>query len=265
MLDSVAAVGRRTRLAGRGFVAALQFVGATLRATVALPAGARSLSFGTAVRQTYFTAVQALPIVCSLAFILGFVVIAQAQAQSVKLGVASVLGDLLATVLVRDLGPLFTAIIVVGRSGTAMATEIATYQALGELRALDALGVDTLQWLVPPRVFATAVSLAVLTLAFDALALLGGMIGSAWLAHLSPADYLRSLQDALLPGDIVAVMSKAALLGIGIACIACYAGLRARLSTAEIPRSVTRGVVYALMFVFVASAALTAIPLLWNR
>lgn len=265
MLDHVAALGRRTRHAARDSMAALQFVGATLRATVALPSGARALSFGTALRQIYFTAVQALPMVSTVALLLGLVVIAQARAQSVKLGVASVLGDLLATVLVRDLGPLFTAIIVVGRSATAIATEIATCQALGELRALDALGVDPLQLLVPPRVFAAAVSLAVLTLTFDALALLGGMIGSAWLVHLSPADYLRSVQHALLPGDVIAVMSKAALLGTGIACVACFAGLRARLSTAEIPRSVTRGVVYALVFVFIASGALTAMPLLWGR
>lgn len=265
MLQQVAWLGRVTRNFATAGLTTFEFVGASIRASASLGRGAREHAFGAAIRQVYFTAVQALPMITSLAFVVGGVVIAMARAQSQRLGIATAVGDLLSTVVVRDLGPLFTAIIVVGRSGTAMASEVASYQALGELRALEALGVDPLQLLVPPRVLACAVSLAILTITFDAVALLGGMVSSQALIQLPPGDYLSSLQNSLTPNDILTVIARAAVLGAGVAGTACYAGLSARMSPAEIPRSATRGVVYALGFVFVASAALTLIPLLWVR
>jgi len=265
MLQPVGALGRRVRQTTAGVVTTLEFVGAGLRATALMPRGARGYSFGASVRQIYFTAVQAIPIVTSLAFIMGLVVVGQARAQSARLGVGSGIGDLLATVLVRDLGPLFTAIVVVGRSGTAIGAEVASYQALGELRALEALGVDPVQLLLPPRVIACSVSLAILTMFFDASALIGGMVGSRWFIAMSTDAYLRSIQLSLTAHDVFTVIARAALLGAGIGGTACYAGLKAGYAPSEIPRSATRGVVRALMFVFVATAVLTIIPLVWSR
>lgn len=264
MLQPVGALGRRVRQTTAGVVTTLEFVGAGLRATALLPRGARGYSFGASVRQVYFTAVQAIPIVTSLAFLMGLVVVGQAQAQSARFGVGGI-GDLLATVLVRDLGPLFTAIVVVGRSGTAIGAEVASYQALGELRALEALGVDPVQLLLPPRVIACSVSLAILTMFFDAAALIGGMLGSKLFIAMSSDSYWRQIQLSLTAHDVFTVIARAALLGAGIGGTACYAGLKAGYTPSDIPRSATRGVVRALMFVFVASAVITIIPLVWSR
>jgi phospholipid/cholesterol/gamma-HCH transport system permease protein len=182
------------------------------------------------------------------------VVIAQAQAFGIKFGLSRSLGDLLSTLIIRELGPLFTAIIVVGRSGTAIVTELATGQVLGEMTALEAAGVDPMQVIVIPRVFACAIGVTVLTVYFDTAALVGGLAATWWLAHLPPADFLASLRLAIGEGDMGRVVAKAITAGAGIGTICCWSGLRAGNTPAGIPQSVTRGTVRSLIFVFILSA-----------
>jgi phospholipid/cholesterol/gamma-HCH transport system permease protein len=191
-----------------------------------------------------FTAVDAMPIIFGLALLIGTLVIAQAHGQAVRFGVSEAAGQLLATIIVRELGPLFAAIIVVARSGTAIASELATSRVLGEVTALEALGVDPVQYMVVPRLLGCAISVALLAVYFDATAIVGGMVATSYLAHVAPADYLESLR-------------------LGTAGICCWAGLRAARTPAAIPQSVTRGVVVAMVYVFAVSAIFTFMQAIW--
>ncbi|MEX2154174.1 MAG: ABC transporter permease, partial [Gemmatimonadaceae bacterium] len=168
------------------------------------------------------------------------------------------------TIIVRELGPLFAAIIVVARSGTAIASELATSRVMGEVTALEALGVDPVQYMVIPRLAGCAISVALLALYFDAIAILGGMVATSWLAHLPPADYLESLRLGMSIWDVALVLLKGALFGVGTAAVCCWAGLRAARTPAAIPQSVTRGVVVAMVYVFGVSALFTVSQAIWT-
>lgn len=263
-LSGLTMLGGRARGTGVGLLEGLRFVGSCVRAFATVPRTARSLARRNVLMQVRFTAVDAMPMIAGLALLIGGLVIAQAQAQAVRFGVSEALGQLLATIIVRELGPLFAAIIVVARSGTAISSELATARVMGEVTALEALGVDPVQYMVLPRIVGSAISVALLAVYFDAIAVIGGMVVTSWLAHLPPADYLESLRMGMSASDVVIVMVKGAMFGLGTAAICCWAGLRAARNPSAIPQSVTRGVVLALVYVFSVSALFTVGQALWT-
>jgi phospholipid/cholesterol/gamma-HCH transport system permease protein len=263
-LTGLSALGGRARGTGMTVVEGVRFVGSCARAIATMPRSVRRMFGRILLMQVRFTAVDAMPIIAGLALLIGALVIAQAHAQAVRFGVSEALGQLLATIIVRELGPLFAAIIVVARSGTAIASELATSRVMGEVTALEALGVDPVQYMVIPRLAGCAISVALLALYFDAIAILGGMFATSWLAHLPPGDYLESLRLGMSVWDVVLVLLKGVLFGLGTAAVCCWAGLRAARTPAAIPQSVTRGVVIAMVYVFGVSALFTVSQALWT-
>jgi phospholipid/cholesterol/gamma-HCH transport system permease protein len=250
---AVARVGRGARHTGSRAGELARFIGATLRSVRHYPVTARTLWLRTIRNQINFTAVQALPFVGTIALIIGMTVIVQAHAQGLQFTYSTVLGRLLATIVVRELGPLLAAVVVIGRSGTAIAAELATDNVLGETDAMEALGVDPLQFLVWPRVVGGAISVALLTLLFNAVTL----ASAGWMAWvldgLPPADFAQALRLSLAPADVLLLALKGAVFGAGIAMLCSFAGLMAERRPTEIPKAVTRGVVLSLLFVFVTS------------
>src|SRR5688572_22041825 len=216
-LTGLSAIGGNVRGRGLDTMEAVRFVGSCARAVATMPRSVRRLFGRVLVMQVRFTAVDAMPIIAGLALLIGALVIAQAHAQAVRFGASEALGRLLATIIVRELGPLFAAIIVVARSGTAIASELATSRVMGEVTALEALGVDPVQYLVIPRLAGCAISVALLAIYFDAIAIIGGMGATAWLAQLSPTDYLESLRMGMSAWDVGLVILKGALFGLGTA------------------------------------------------
>lgn len=260
---SFTAIGGKARGTGSDLAEGIRFIGSCARALAHFPANARSLGRRQLTLQVRFTAVDAMPIISGLALLIGALVIAQAHAQAVRFGVSEALGQLLATIIVRELGPLFAAIIVVARSGTAIASELATARVMGEVTALEALGVDPVQYMVLPRLAGAAISVALLAMYFDAIAIFGGLLATSYLAHLPLGDYLESLRLGMSAADVPLVIVKGATFGLGTAGICCWAGLRAARTPAAIPQSVTRGVVMAMVYVFTVSAAFTIAQSLW--
>jgi phospholipid/cholesterol/gamma-HCH transport system permease protein len=262
-LTGLSAVGGSVRGRGLSFMEAVRFIGSCARAVASMPHSVRHVFGRTLVMQVRFTAVDAMPIIAGLAMLIGGLVIAQAHAQAVRFGFTEALGELLATIIVRELGPLLAAIIVVARSGTAIASELATSRVMGEVTALEALGVDPVQYMVIPRLAGCALSVALLAVYFDALAIFSGLLVTSWLSGLSPADYLESLRLGMSMWDVGYVALKGATFGIVTASVCCWAGLRAARTPAAIPQSVTRGVVTAMVLVFTISALFTVVQTLW--
>ena len=256
-LTGISLMGGRVRGTGMSVVETVRFVGSCARAIASMSSSARRMFGRVLMTQVRFTALDAIPIIAGLALLIGALVIAQAHAQAVRFGVSEALGQLLATIIVRELGPLFAAIIVVARSGTAIASELATSRVMGEVTALEALGVDPVQYLVIPRLAGCAISVAMLAVYFDALAIFGGLLATSWLAHLPPGEYLQSVRMGLSAWDVPIVLLKGGMFGVGTAVICCWAGLRAARTPAAIPQSVTRGVVIAMVYVFAVSALFT--------
>jgi len=254
-------LGGRIREHARATRDFVDFLGACVRSALRYNPAARRFSVRTFLNQMRFTVTHAVPLTTVLGFVAGLMIIAQSQGLAVKLGIAKTLGDILATILIRELGPLLAAITVLVRSGTAMSSEMATSRILGEFDAMEAAGIDPLQVFVIPRIVACALGVTVLTVLFDAIALTGGLVATWWLAHLPPSDYVASLKLALGATTFGHVLTKAATCGAGIAFISCWAGMRTPGNAIELPRSVTRGTVLSLLYVFFISATFAFIAI----
>lgn len=243
-------VGRLTRLTGR---------------LAGVAAGARRLNLRLLARicsrQVFFTGVQAAPLVAILAASIGAVGIMEFVALLTGLA-DELIGKLLVTIVVREMGPLITAVVVIARSGTAMAAEIGTMQLDGELEALSAYRIDPVAFVLLPRVVSTVVSLFALILLFDLSGLLGGAAIAAAVRGLSFALVSSKVELALTNLDLGLSALKALLFGSVIAVVSCYWGMLVRRSPTELPQAVTRAVVVSLGAVFLVDAALAMVFIL---
>ena len=208
-------------------------------------------------RQVYFTAVRATPFTLLLALLVALAVAAQSPYSAAAGG--DVLGKVLVATLVRELAPLLTAWIVIARSGTAIAAELATMRIEGEVDALVGMGIDPFEYLVVPRILGAAVAVASLTVVFLAVSIGASALLSPLLGGPAPHVLLGHVSGALRPADAVALAAKTIVPGIAIASIACHEGFRASRSTTEVPPAVTAAGVRAFTMVFVWNTVVTAL------
>jgi phospholipid/cholesterol/gamma-HCH transport system permease protein len=206
-------------------------------------------------RQILFTGVDAVGVVGLIALLAGIAVVTQAQLWLGQLGQSEVVGPLLVAVIVRELGPILVNFVVIARSGTAIAAELAGMQVRGETGALNAMGVDPFAYLVLPRVAGMALSVLALTVSFVTIAIAGGYFFAAAIGmlHASPAKFLANVFAAVTPRDVVAFLVKGLLPGAVTGAICCVEGLGVRGSVNEVPQAATRAVVRSLGGVLIVS------------
>jgi len=209
--------------------------------------------------QIRFTALDALPLCCLTATLLGGITLLQVFGQLSAYGVESYLSRVLAQLVIRELGPLMVGILVLSRSGTAMATEMASRKLSGELDALCASGVDPVQYLLLPRLLGGVISMFSLVIVFDAVALLGGF-AVAWLQRpLSLPFFLHALGRAIGHRELAATFGKCLVFGLAIPLLCTAHGLRVKRSSTEIPQAVTRACVVSLGVLLLAGALLSVL------
>jgi phospholipid/cholesterol/gamma-HCH transport system permease protein len=200
------------------------------------------------MNQIWKAGVRLLPMMGFLGLALGLVIIGQTVALLTKVGAQEYIGTVMVTVVVRELGPLLTVIVVLARSGTSNVVELGTSRALGEVEALESLGIDPIHYLVVPRVLALAVAVFCLTTYLILIA-----IGSGYLfaflqdVPLTPSAYFGQLGDALRWQDFVLLLLKTVAFGIVIAVVNCYHGLARPLHIEDVPRVTARAVVESLI------------------
>jgi phospholipid/cholesterol/gamma-HCH transport system permease protein len=178
-----------------------------------------------------------------VALALGFLVIGQTVAVAARFGVTNFIGTVMVTVIVRELGPLLAAVLVLARVGTANVIELGTARALGEVEALEALGIDPIHYLVVPRVIGMTTGVFSLT-----VYLILGALGSGYLfaflqnVPLTPGDYFKQLADSLDWLDFALLALKSCAFGFFIAIVTCYHGLAQPLHLQEVSRVAVRAV-----------------------
>jgi phospholipid/cholesterol/gamma-HCH transport system permease protein len=174
---------------------------------------------------------------------LGLVIIGQTVSILTRVGAQSYAGTAMVTVVVRELGPILAALLVLARVGTATVIELGTSRALGEVEALEALGIDPVHYLVMPRVFGLALSIFSLTIYLILTALISGYL-FAFLQDvpLQVGSYFGQLANALRWEDFVLLALKTTLFGAIIAIITCYQGLAQPLRIEEVAGATTRAV-----------------------
>jgi phospholipid/cholesterol/gamma-HCH transport system permease protein len=187
-----------------------------------------------------------LPIVMLINFLVGVILGLQGAIQLHRFGGDQFLASLVGLAVIRELGPLMTAILVTGRSGAAYAAELGTMTVNEEVDALRTLGQDPQRFLVFPRVLTLLVVLPVLTLVGDLLGSLGGLCIAVGYLDQPVVVYLQSLQQAVSLGDIGTGLLKSVVFGGAIALISCQRGLSTRGGADGVGRATTSAVVVVL-------------------
>lgn len=211
-------------------------------------------------RQILFTGVEALPFIALIALLTSAVVVVQGHLLAGASG-RDLLGLLLVTVVIRELGPLIVAFIVIGRSGAAIAAELASMRVHKELDSLEAMGVDPFEYLVVPRMAGAGAAVFSLTVAFVAICLAGGWVLLHGISATPPplGDYVSMLASHLSAVDALVLLAKTVVPGLLVAAIACHEGLNAAPSVTDVPRAATRCVVRALSAIFLWNVGVTAL------
>jgi phospholipid/cholesterol/gamma-HCH transport system permease protein len=196
--------------------------------------------------------VELMPMFIFVALALGFLVIGQTVSALAKVGAIDYLGSTMVIVVVRELGPLLTALLVLARVGAANVIELGTARALGEVEALEALGIDPVHYLIMPRVIGMSLGVFALTIYLILGALASGCL-FAFLANvpLTPGDYLRQIAGALTWMDFVLLALKTMAFGFFIAIVTCYHGLAQPLRLEDVSRlavrAVTQGIILCVL------------------
>jgi phospholipid/cholesterol/gamma-HCH transport system permease protein len=186
------------------------------------------------------------------ALALGFLVVGQTVSALAKVGATDYLGSTMVIVVVREIGPLLTAMLVLARVGTANVIELGTARALGEIEALEALGIDPVHYLIVPRVIGMALGIFSLTVYLILGALASGYL-FAFLQDvpLTPGDYIKQIAGALSWLDFALLALKTVAFGFFIAIVTCYHGLAQPLRLEDVSRvavrAVTQGVVVCVL------------------
>jgi len=164
-----------------------------------------------------------------------------------------------AIAITRELGPLITAIVVIGRSGSAFAAEIGTMRVTEELDALKTMALDPVAFLVAPKFIAMAVMLPCLTILADLLGILGGSLFGVIGGGYTFGGYMLASRDALLLRDITSGVIKSVVFGIVITAVGCHEGFSTGAGAEEVGSSTTSAVVISILLVIVIDLIFTGL------
>ncbi|MBI5492206.1 MAG: ABC transporter permease [Deltaproteobacteria bacterium] len=217
----------------------------------------RSAVVSVLLKQIYFTGFEAIPIVSWIALIFGLIVVTQSLSILPRFGGEGLMGEILVWVVVREAGPVFASVIVIARSGTAIASELGSMKVSKEVWSLEMMGIDPLHYLVMPRVLGTAVSVFVLTFYFEAVSILGGYLLAGFGKNIAFGAYISNVLGAMGFVDAGVSLLKSALFGFIIGTVCSYHGLLVEKSITQIPQETTKAVIGSLRLVFVTDAVIT--------
>lgn len=253
MQTIIGTIGRRTLHAMNQIATLLTFAYQILRIIVFPPKKGISLVRRITLEQVYFTAVQTLPIVILLAMLIGSMIIIQFSTLSGQ----SPLGNYIVLILIRDLGPTLTALLIILRSATAVTIEISYMNVLNEMDALEMSGLDPLWVVCVPRLVGITSAILCLFIVFDITAIVGGYAVVWLITHINLGDNLFQIAKIISSADIIIGIIKAVLFGITITVICLYHGFKAKQHITQIPAAASKASVQCLGSCLVISATIS--------
>lgn len=251
--DLMGLAGRRTIGGFSHYLDISAFAWRMIRELFRWPREGRSLLHRVTLEQIYFTAVQALWIVIPVALIFGTSIIMQFSFLAGQVD----LGKIVVILLVRELGPLTTALIVILRSATAVTIETGYMNVLREMETLEMGGIDPVRLYCLPRLIGMVTAMVCLVFIFTISAILGGY-AIVWVStNISMQNFLQQIGKALTPEDYVVSALKAFFFGFTIAVVSLFRGLSVGRSITEVPVATSKGAVECLFFCLVISGILS--------
>ncbi|MDF1591218.1 MAG: MlaE family lipid ABC transporter permease subunit [Desulfobacterales bacterium] len=210
------------------------------------------------------TGVHAIPIVALISFLLGLIIAFMSSLQMQQFGANIYVASLVALAMVSELGPIMTAIIVAGRTGSAFAAEIGTMKISEEVDALFSMGFDPTLFLVIPRMIASIVVVPILTLFFDIFAIFGGLVVGVLILKLSPSAYITQTIDTLSLVEMTWGFAKSIIFAILVSWIACLRGFQTKGGAAAVGNAATSAVVSSLFLIILFDSIIAIIRGYWG-
>lgn len=214
--------------------------------------------------QVYFTGVRTTPFILTLGGVIGVIIVMQAQVWLRQVGQSTLLAPLLVAVLIRELAPLLVNLLLIARSGNAMAVELGNMTVNDEVRSLRSQGVDPMSYLVVPRVLSLIIAAACLTLLFIAVSVGGGYLAGLVLGTRPgpPMQFADDLMRALSAIDVVALALKTLAPAAITGCICCAAGLSVTGGVNAVPPAAIKAMTRSVIATFAISVLISALSYL---
>lgn len=208
-------------------------------------------------KQIYFTGIQSLNKLGIIGIIIGVVIIT--QISNIVGYNAELVGKVLIWVIIRELGPLLCAIIIIARSSPAIASELGTMKINNEMNYLKAMGIDPDIYLIFPRIIGISISVFIATFYFQIISMFGALAISSLLFHTPIYQHFYNIANTLHLYEILDSSIKSITFGIVIAIISCYQGMLVQSSNTEIPQAASIAVTQSLFFIFIIDSIITLI------
>lgn len=202
----------------------------------------------------YKSGVRAMPVTALVGFLIGIVLSYLSALQLKQFGADVYIVNIIGMGIIRELGPVLVAILVAGRSGSAMTAQLGVMRVTEEIDALSAMGVSLGLRLVLPKVLALVIAMPLLVFWTTAIALLGGMVAAQFQLDISYGFFFHSLPRVVPVANLWIGLTKGAVFGIFIALVACHFGLRVRPNTESLSSNTTASVVSAITVVIIIDA-----------
>jgi len=230
------------------------FVGRVARASVLRPIRLRRF-----VNEVFDVGVLSLPIICLSGATVGAVLGFQSYVALSRFGAEGSVGSVVGIALIREFGPVLTALLVTGRAGSAMAAEIASMVQTGQIDGLRMMSIDPVHFVVMPKAWGMLFAMPLLSALFIVFAIAGGYAVVVQLLGLDPGTYITSLEDSVdLYDDVSQSVTKALVFGVIVACIATYRGYTSEPTSAGVSAATTGTVVAASVSVLLLDYVLTS-------
>jgi len=184
----------------------------------------RAKQMSSIVQQVYYVGARSAPVVMLVGLFTGMVLGIQLYHTLVKFGSAGVLGSAIALSIIRELGPVLTAIMITARAGSSMTTEIGIQRISEQIDALYTMRIDSLQYLVTPRIAASIISFPLLTAFFDIIGIIGGYLTGVVLLGLDAGTYFYRVRTSVEMADITGGFVKSVVFAIIVSTICCFQG-----------------------------------------
>jgi phospholipid/cholesterol/gamma-HCH transport system permease protein len=255
-----------TQSVGGGTIDALAYVGRLAKITAGAgravfvePFRGGKLRLGRAMHQAMAVGVEALPIISLISFFVGLILALQGAYELRRLGALQLVAGAVAISMSRELGPLMTAIVVIGRSGSAFAAEIGTMKVNEEIDALETMALQPVHFLVAPKFLAMILMMPCLTTWSDFMGVLGGALFGTTNAGFTLGTYLQATLDNLHTRDIMTGLIKSVMFAVVITAVGCSEGFATGLGSEQVGRSTTSAVVNSIFMVIIVDLVFTAI------
>ena len=219
------------------------------------------------LKQIVFVGARSMLVIIFAGLFVGMVLALQFYDTLVRFGSVSLLGSAVGLSLIRELGPVLTALMVIGRAGSAMCAEIGIMRTDNQVDALECMAIDAYRYLFAPRMLAGLISVPLLTAVFIMVGIFGGYIVGVLIFGVSPGSYFQSMTDTVLIRDLIMGFSKSVVFGLLIVWIACDKGFHLHLDTRGIygsegvSRITTEAVVLSAIAVLFSDYLLSALIL----